>query len=120
MLKKTILLTTLCLSLAGTLAAQEMKGMDHSSMSKGESASIKAFQEANAQMHKDMTIEYSGDADLDFVRGMIAHHKGAIAMAKVELAHGKDAKLRKLAEDIVKAQEAEIAEMQAWLKAQGK
>jgi uncharacterized protein (DUF305 family) len=40
-------------------------------------------------------------------------------MAKVELAHGKDAKLRKLAEDIVKAQEAEIADMQAWLKSHG-
>jgi uncharacterized protein (DUF305 family) len=119
MLRKTILLTTLCLSLAGTLAAQEMKGMDHSSMPKGGSLSTKAFQDANAQMHKDMTIEYSGDTDVDFVRGMIAHHKGAIAMAKVELAHGKDAKLRKLAEDIVKAQEAEIADMQAWLKSHG-
>ncbi|TDK37536.1 DUF305 domain-containing protein [Rhizobium deserti] len=120
MFGKTIVLTTLCLSLASTLAAQEMKGMDHSSMSKDKSISTKAFQGANAQMHKDMTIEYSGDTDVDFVRGMIAHHKGAIAMAKVELAHGNDAKLRKLAEDIVKAQEAEITEMQAWLKAQGK
>ena len=70
-------------------------------------------------MHSDMSLNYSGDADVDFARGMIAHHQGAIDMAKVELEHGKDPDLRKLAEEIIKAQEKEIAEMQAWLKAKG-
>jgi uncharacterized protein (DUF305 family) len=41
-------------------------------------------------------------------------------MAKVELQYGKDAQLRKMARAIIKAQEAEIAEMNAWLKKHGK
>jgi len=120
---KIILMTTaLSALLAGPLAAQEMKGMDHSKMgmSTAGSPSTKAFEGANAKMHKDMAIKYSGDTDADFVRSMIPHHQGAIDMAKVELAHGKDPEIRKLAEAVIKAQEAEIATMQAWLKAHGK
>ena len=71
-------------------------------------------------MHKDMGAPLTGDADVDFVRGMIPHHQGAIDMAKVELQYGKDPALRKLAEDIVKAQESEIAMMKDWLSKRGR
>ncbi|KQV32293.1 hypothetical protein ASC97_01475 [Rhizobium sp. Root1203] len=99
--------------------AEDMQ-MDMTKPMGNHSASSHAFTEANTKMHKDMMIEYSGDPDVDFVRGMIPHHQGAIDMARIELEYGKDPEIRKLAEGVIKAQEAEIAEMQAWLKARGK
>jgi uncharacterized protein (DUF305 family) len=70
-------------------------------------------------MHHSMMIDYSGDPDVDFVRGMIPHQRGAVEMAKVELKYGKDPELRKLAEGIISAQKSEIKMMQTWLKAHG-
>jgi uncharacterized protein (DUF305 family) len=76
------------------------------------------YKAAMDKMHTDMMgMAYTGDADADFVRGMIPHHQGAIDMAKVELEHGKDPDMRKLAEAVIKAQETEIKQMQDWLKA---
>lgn len=79
------------------------------------SPSTKAYEAANAKMHKDMMIPYTGNADRDFLAGMIPHHQGAIDMARVVLQYGKDPKVKAMAEKIIKDQEAEIAEMKAML-----
>ena len=67
-------------------------------------------------MHKDMAVPLTGDADKDFLAGMIPHHQGAIDMAEVVLKYGKDPKIKKLAREIIVAQKKEIAMMNQWLK----
>jgi uncharacterized protein (DUF305 family) len=125
MLKTTFVAASLATALITASAfAQDNtmhQGHDMSSMGQmmDDSPSSKAFAEANAKMHKDMAVPLTGNADVDFVQGMIPHHQGAIDMAKIVLEHGKDPEIRKLAEDMINAQEGEIAMMKAWLAENG-
>lgn len=53
----------------------------------------------------------SGDVDRDFLAMMIPHHEGAVEMARLLLVHGRDPVTRRLAEDIIASQTAEIEGM---------
>ena len=55
------------------------------------------------------------DPDMAFARGMLAHHIGAVDMAKVQLKYGTDEEMRQLAQDIIDAQQPEIEVMQEWI-----
>jgi len=61
----------------------------------------------------------TGDQDRDFAKMMIAHHQGAIDMARVQLARGKDPALRKMAGEVIAVQQREIAELNAYLDRSG-
>lgn len=103
-------------------AAVDHSKMDHSGhdMAAADPAALTeaqaAYRAANDEMHAGMA-EIPADPDVAFMQGMLAHHKGAVAMSEVALKYGKDAKARDLATRIIAAQKGEIAEMEAWLKA---
>lgn len=68
------------------------------------------------KMHADMRlVKQSGDSDLDFAQLMLPHHQAAIEMAKIELLHGKDPELRRLAQEIITTQQSEIELMNRWI-----
>jgi uncharacterized protein (DUF305 family) len=122
----TIVLVTMIAALPSLALAQGASHGGHSGHSTSaqtaqtpDTPATKGYREANAKMHRDMDIKYSGDADIDFVRGMIPHHQAAIDMAKVALQNAKDEQIRRWATDVIREQEREITEMQAWLQKKG-
>ena len=103
--------------LAFTVFAHEAHSPAQHAATSDESAFLAENEAAMNRMMSAMEAKPAGDIDRDFVAMMAPHHQGAIDMAKVELANGKDPEIRKLAEGVIAAQEAEIAKMQDWLAA---
>ena len=93
-----------------------MQGMNHSTPATADApASTKAYEAAMATMMKNMMVPLTGKPEIDFMQSMIPHHQGAIDMAKAVLQYGKDTEVKTLAENVIKAQEGEIAFMKNWL-----
>ena len=103
--------------LAGPVLAQQDHGHGHGTdTAHAAGAATEAYVAAMTRMHEAMSsLAYSGDADIDFAKGMIPHHEAAIDMARIVLAHGADPMIRDLAAAIIAAQEREIVELEAWL-----
>ncbi|WP_045836644.1 DUF305 domain-containing protein [Hyphomicrobium sp. 99] len=75
-----------------------------------------ALECAILKMDEDIrSVTYTGNPEVDFVAKMIPHHQGVVDMAKVELEYGKDPKIRKLAQSIIRSQNKQIAELHDWL-----
>ena len=66
---------------------------------------------AMTKMMIDIGIRPSGNVDNDFVAMMTAHHQGAIDMPMAELRHGRNERLRRMAQEIIVTQQQEIVAM---------
>jgi len=101
------------------LAMQALQHDSHEGMGK-EAAADRQWSELAStmeRMHATMAATApSGDLDVDFVKLMLPHHQAAIDMAKIQLLHGKDPQIRRLAQEIITDQQSEIELMQHWLK----
>ncbi|HET8732271.1 MAG TPA: DUF305 domain-containing protein [Anaeromyxobacteraceae bacterium] len=117
------------LALAALLLAGAARGQDHhahtdpatapdtSTKPLAKSPEAQRFaKEMDAGMAKMMDAMhasgYTGNPDVDFLTMMIPHHAGAVEMARLVLVHGKDPLTRRMAEEIIAAQTAEIETMQ--------
>jgi hypothetical protein len=90
---------------------------DTASMSKASRNYMQAMKRMDPPMMKGIQ---AADPDIAFVQAMIPHHQGAIDMARVVLQFGKDDQVKAWANEIIAAQQSEIAAMQEWLKQHAK
>ncbi len=109
------------LVLAAALAALSLPAlaqMDHSKMARPMSPASTAYMDAMAKMDTDMkAMQMTGKPGADFALMMIPHHQSAIDMARAYLESGENnPELTKLSQDIIAAQEKEIAFLKGWLE----
>ncbi|MCI1189838.1 DUF305 domain-containing protein [Hymenobacter sp. DH14] len=94
-------------------ATGDMAGMDHSKMTEsGTAGDSPLMASMNDMMGKMSAMKMKGNTDHDFTHMMLEHHKGAVAMADIELRDGKDATMKQMAEKIKADQQKEIGEME--------
>ncbi|AWK88799.1 CopM family metallochaperone [Azospirillum thermophilum] len=91
------------------------QGMPDGAMPKDPTA--RAYMDAMRRMnHAMMAVPMTGDADRDFAAMMLEHHKGAIDMARLEVEHGSDPELKRMAQKMIDDQTREVENLQDWLK----
>ncbi|AWK76762.1 DUF305 domain-containing protein (plasmid) [Rhodococcus oxybenzonivorans] len=113
----TALLAQRGLTVPSTDASGGMSGMNHGGPS---GAAEDGMSGMSGMMTPEQMTDLAGKSGADFdtawLNMMIEHHTGAIEMAQTELADGENAEAKKMATDIIAAQQAEITTMQALLQ----
>lgn len=105
-----------------TVADNAHGSMSHDAMMTpmaGDTDATRGFKQSMADM-MTKAPPYTGDADVDFMQQMRVHHVAAVAMARTELAQGKDAEARALAQAVIDTQQKEIAQIDSWLRRNGR
>ena len=105
---------------AGVIAAIALR----TSPGLGQSASVQgqptpSDRAAMAKAKKDSVNRPYTKPDIDFMRGMIAHHAQALVMAGWARSHGAGPSVQTLCDRIINAQRDEITIMQMWLRDRG-
>lgn len=84
---------------------------------KSDVAYINEFNAQMMKMHMDMeALRHAHGQDEAFLKGMIPHHQGAIAMAETLKKYSKDKELLTLADNIISSQQKEVKLMEQMLK----
>jgi uncharacterized protein (DUF305 family) len=126
-LSALVILTTL--SLATTLYAAEMPSSSMMAMPSNNQSSVK-MQECMKMMNTDMKMsqdmtnkmmlkelgQQDANYDARFIDLMIPHHEAAIMMAKDALQKTNRPEVKQMAQNIITAQEKEIAQLKQWRK----
>lgn len=100
---------------AAARTTEQMQAASHDGHAMGGSTpGDKAFAASEVEMHRKMAAASGQTIDQAYIAKMIAHHEGAVAMAKVALRDSRDPEIRRMAQSVVDTQTREIAEMQAW------
>lgn len=108
-------------SMGGMKGMEGKPGMgDMQHMPMMQPTAVNPFPPAEMHMHMAMMHAMGTDADETYVRKMIEHHRGAIAMSRLVLGSSKDARVQRLANQDVTSQTRDIADLQAWLSQHGK
>ncbi|MFN0175457.1 MAG: DUF305 domain-containing protein [Saprospiraceae bacterium] len=79
--------------------------------------SMAMMQTMDAMMQRSNAMKMTGDFDVDFANMMVEHHQGAIDMSEIEVKAGSDAQMKGMAQQIIKAQKAEIAKLRDFVQA---
>lgn len=67
-----------------------------------------------ADMSADLTNKTGDEFDKAFIASMIAHHEGALDMAKLSEKNAKHEEIKNLSNNIIASQEKEVSEMKQW------
>jgi Cu/Ag efflux protein CusF len=79
---------------------------------RGAAAAFERVRDVMNTRFKDMKL--AGDPDRDFATLLVAHHEDLIFLAKMQLEHGGDGELRRIAQKIVDEKQAEIDAVKQW------
>lgn len=110
-----IVIGAACSSQNSSTTGNSHSGMNHNSMNLNSTDHQNMNHDGTD--HSEMKSSPNAAAapfDLQFLDTMIAHHQGAIDMAKMAETKADRAELKSLAKSIIAAQEKEIAEMKSW------
>jgi uncharacterized protein (DUF305 family) len=115
-----IALLTLIIGLGGGYALGSNKGLDADErlMANGAMMHNQTMSMGGAMddMMSGLSDKTGDEFDKAFLSEMIVHHQGAVSMAEAALKDAKHQEIKNLAQNIITAQKAEIAEMQNWEK----
>lgn len=108
------LLTVLILLSLTSFAYAQHHGMDMGAKKGGTKENIFLTMMDTMMQNMD-TVIMKKSADFDFIRMMIPHHQGAIAMAQYQIKHGANFEMKQLAKSIIAEQTNEIQQMGLWI-----